>query len=137
VASEVGAVRGTANNLGGALGASISGVVLATALAGALAARLIGSIATDSAVWAGLDLARVGFMGNEQLERLAQAAGVTAADIAALTGINEVARLQALEAAFLTLAGLALAAAVIARWLPRSLPAIDDSDVAPEQAAPA
>ncbi|MCU0510052.1 MAG: MFS transporter [Anaerolineae bacterium] len=134
VASEVGAVRGTVNNLGGALGASLSGVILTTALVGALAAGLAVSSVVSPALRAGLDWARIGFLGNQQLERLAQAAGATGADIAALTAINEAARLRALEAAFLMLAGLALTAAVIAGWFPRSLPAAGDVEGDAERA---
>jgi hypothetical protein len=125
VAGEVGAVRGTVNNLGGALGASISGVALATTLGAALASGLAGAASAGDALRARLDRGPIGFVTDLQLERVLASAGAQGDQILAATAINELARLQALQAAFLVLVGLALLAVLLVGLLPAALPRQD------------
>jgi hypothetical protein len=133
VAGEVGAVRGTVNNLGGALGASISGVALAAALSAALAGGLATAAASGDALRGPLAGGQIGFVTDRQLERLLAVAGVTPEQLVAATAINELARLQALQVAFLALVGMALLALLLAGLLPVELPRQDASEpAAPE-----
>jgi MFS family permease len=124
VSSEVGAVRGTANNLGGALGASISGVVLAAAFNAALLGGLAGA-EVGSDLRARLNTNQVSFASDQQLAALAGAAGAVPEESAALLRINAVARLQALETSFFLLVGIALVAVLLVRPLPERLPRLD------------
>jgi DHA2 family multidrug resistance protein-like MFS transporter len=134
VAGEVGAVRGTVNNLGGALGASISGVALAAALGAALANGVARSAALGDAARLQLSSGRMGFVTDRQLERLLAAAGAPVEQVVAASALNELARLQALQTAFLVLFGMALLALLLAGLLPAALPQQDaGGQAAPEE----
>ncbi len=133
VAGEVGAVRGTVNNLGGAFGASISGVVLATALSAALAGGLAAAGTPGDGLRMQLAGGQIGFVSDRQLERLLASVGASSDQIIAATAINELARLQALQTAFLVLVGLALLALLLAGLLPVALPRQDAGEQAQGQ----
>lgn len=131
LAGDVGALRGTANNLSTALG---------TALAGALAVGLLALIVTSAVannpsfpprLMRQVDLDNTNFVSNEQLVETLSATAATPEQVAAAVVINEAARLRALKATFLILAGLSILAIIPARGLPDYTP----RELTPEDAA--
>jgi MFS family permease len=123
VSSEVGAVRGTANNLGAAFGASVSGLVLGAVLS----ATFVGGL-TGAEVGAALrgELGRgPGFVSDQRMALLAEEAGAAAGEAAAVMEANAAARLAALQAAFFLLVGIALVGLLAVSPLPSALPESD------------
>lgn len=122
LAGDVGALRGTVNNLSTALGTAMVGA-LAVGILGVLIAGLAAnhpSIPPELLDKVNLD--NVDFVSNDQLEELLATTSATPEEVAAAVAINEDARLRALKASFLALAGVAMLAIVPAGGLPNVLP---------------
>jgi MFS family permease len=122
LAGDVGALRGTTNNLATGLG---------TALAGALAVGVLGLLIAGSvaehpeltpALLEQANLDNVGFISNDTLQEVLQKTAATPEQVAAVVQINTAERLQALKISFLALAGVALLAIIPALGLPAYLP---------------
>jgi MFS family permease len=122
LAGDVGALRGTSNNLSTALG---------TAIAGALAVGVLGLLINNMAashpdippaLLQQVNLDNVNFVSNDQLDEILAATNATPEQVAAAVAINEAARLRALQASFLVLAGVSLLAIIPAGNLPNYLP---------------
>ncbi len=118
LAGDVGALRGTANNLSTALG---------TAIAGALAVGVLGALISGLAaahpdipptLLRQVNLDNVEFVSNDQLDEILAATTATPEQVAAAIAINEEARLRALRISFLVLAGIAALAIIPAGGLP-------------------
>lgn len=122
LAGDVGALRGTANNLSTALGTAV-----ASALAIAILGALIASLASahpeiPPALLRQVNLDSVEFVSNDQLDDILAQTTATPEQIAAAQQINEEARLRALRASFLTLAAIAALAIIPAGKLPHYKP---------------
>lgn len=122
LAGDVGALRGTTNNLSTALG---------TAIAGAMAVGVLGVLVTSlvtanpdipPALIQQVNLDNVNFVSNDQLDEILSATTATPEQVAAAIQINEEARLRALKASFLVLAGVSLLAIIPAGSLPNYAP---------------
>lgn len=134
LAGDVGALRGTANNLSTALG---------TALAGALAVGILALLITTATnnnptlpprLIRQVNLNNVNFISNEQLEEVLSETTATPEQVAVAVQVNTDARQSALKATFLILAGIALLALLPALGLPDYKPrelTVDDSTIAP------
>lgn len=118
LAGDVGALRGTANNLSTAIG---------TALAAALAVAILSSVVTDTLIKyqslppeliEQVDLDNIDFVSNERLDEILTGTTATPDQIIAAREIKEMARLRALKISFLLLGGISLLAIFPANTLP-------------------
>jgi MFS family permease len=122
--ADVGALRGTAINLGNAVGTALVGAVLIGGLTGAAVqlARETPEVAQVTANFSALD--RVQFVSNEQLARyLDTQAALTPEQRAAIFELNTAARLDALRVAMLFIAGITVLGLVLCKNLPGAAPA--------------
>jgi MFS family permease len=117
---DVGALRGTSSNLGGALGPALVGAVLIAALSSSALGLLERSPNLPPEFKQSVDLSNARFMSNAQVEQVIST--VPELDVTAQTellAINAAARLRALRVAMLFTAGLALLGLIPSRNLPR------------------
>jgi MFS family permease len=133
LAGDVGALRGVVNNLGTAVG---------TAVAGAMAFTLLTLLVGSSLATANLPAALkvnfnpydVDFITNTQLQGYLDDFGATPEQVDEAVGINTLARLRALQASFLILAGISTLAIFPASGLPNytpgEIPAVTDEEPA-------
>lgn len=116
---DVGALRGTSSNLGGALGPALVGAVLIAALSSSALGLVEKSPTLSAEFRQTVDLSNARFMSNAQVEEaIAQLPDLNAAEKTELLNINGAARLNALRIAMLFTAGLALLGLVPSRNLP-------------------
>lgn len=118
LAGDVGALRGTANNLATALGTAFASVVAVGLLALFITSSLVGNPAIPQELKAEVALDNINFVSNEQLVETLGSTSATSEQQAAAVAINAAARLRALKASFLILAVIALLAIFPARGLP-------------------
>jgi hypothetical protein len=135
LAGDVGALRGTANNLSTGLGTA-----LAAALAvGVLSALIVNAVVDHPTIPPSLveqvNLDRVDFVSNDDLANVLSGTTATPEQVAEAVRINADARLQALKISFLILAGIALLAIIPAWGLPPYLPDEVPSGTRQERAA--
>jgi MFS family permease len=121
LAGDVGALRGTTNNLATGLGTATAATLAVGALGLLIASSLAGHPTIPPALIQQVNLDKVDFVSNEHLREALQSTTATPAQVAEAVRLNEDARLRALKIAFLVLAGLALLAIVPASGLPPSL----------------
>jgi MFS family permease len=118
LAGDVGALRGTTNNLSTGLGTAIAGALAV----GVLGLLIVRSVADHPAIPPALieqvNLDQIDFVSNDRVQEVLQKTTATPAQVAEAVRINEDARLQALKLTFLVLAGVALLAIVPASGLP-------------------
>ncbi len=116
---DVGALRGTSSNLGGALGPALVGAVLIAGLSSSASGLIERSPNLPEDFKQQVDLSTVKFMSNDQVEQVISAVPeLDAATQSELLSINAAARLKALRIAMLFTAGLALLGLVPSRNLP-------------------
>lgn len=122
MAGDVGALRGTANNLSTAVG---------TAAAGLLSVGLLGLLVTSSLVnnptippelKAQVPLDTINFVSNDQLRETLDDTTATPEQVTEAVRINTNTRLRALRATFLVLAAIALLAIIPSFGLPKYVP---------------
>jgi MFS family permease len=117
LAGDVGALRGTANNLATAVGTAVAGLVsvglLGLFLAGGLSAR-----ADAAAVPRQLGSDRADFVGNDTLRSRLEDAGTAPEAVDAAVDVNTDARRRALRGTFFFLAAVALLAVIPSLRLP-------------------
>jgi MFS family permease len=122
LASDVGALRGTANNLATALGTAFASVVAVGLLSVFINASLIDHPTIPLSLTTQVDLDNINFVSNDQLVETMSRTTATPEQVTAAAEVNEAARLRALRAAFLILGALALLAIVPAFGLPSVKP---------------
>ncbi len=130
LAGDVGALRGTANNLSTALGTALAAALAVGILALTINTTLANNPLIPPALKVQVDLDNINFVGNDQLEASLSATSATPDQVAEAVRINTEARLRALKAAFLILAGISLLAIIPARALPDYVPqelTVDDA----------
>lgn len=121
LAGDVGALRGVANNLSTALGTAFAGVASVVLLSLFVTSSLVQSTIPDS-LKVQINLDNVNFITNDQLETVLGETTATPEEVTEAVRINEVARLRALKASFLILAGISLLALFPAMGLPNYKP---------------
>jgi len=121
LAGDVGALRGVANNLSTAVGTAFAGVV-AVGLLSLIVTTAIGQSNLPRSLQRQVNLDQVNFISNTQLEAVLGETTATDEQVATAVAINEDARVRALRASFLILAGLALLAIVPSFSLPNYTP---------------
>jgi MFS family permease len=118
LAGDVGALRGTTQNLASAVGTAVAGALMV----GLLSAIALGSIAASpkltSELEAQLDLDNINFISNDHLQQVLAGTTATPAQVAELVRLNTEARLRALKIGLLVMAGLAFLTIIPAGRLP-------------------
>jgi hypothetical protein len=118
LAGDVGALRGTTNNLSTGLGTAFAGALAVGVLGLLIASSLADHPTIAPALIQQVNLDKVDFVSNDHLQEVLQGTTATPAQVAEAVRINEDARLRALKISFLVLAGLALLAIIPASGLP-------------------
>ncbi|NWF82069.1 MAG: hypothetical protein HXY37_18795 [Chloroflexi bacterium] len=122
LAGDVGALRGTANNLSTALGTAIVGALAVGVLGALIAGMATAHPDIPPALLRQVNLDNVEFVSNDQLDEILAATTASPEQVAAAIAINEEARLRALKTSFLVLAGIAALAIIPAGGLPGYTP---------------
>ncbi len=119
LAGDVGALRGTTNNLATGLGTAFASVLSVTLLSLIFVNSLVKNpVITPYALEKYVDLDNIDFFSNEQLDEALEETDLTPQEEAATVAINVAARLQSLKISFLILASIALLAVIPAGGLP-------------------
>ncbi|HEY7030912.1 MAG TPA: hypothetical protein VH482_06285, partial [Thermomicrobiales bacterium] len=121
LAGDVGALRGVANNVSSALGAAFAGVV-AVGLLGVMIATAFNRSDLPPSLETEINFDNVDFVTNDQLRTVLAGTSATPEQVEEAVTINEDARLRALRASFLILAGISLLAIFPAAGLPKYVP---------------
>jgi MFS family permease len=135
LAGDVGALRGTTNNLATGLGTAFASVLSVTLLS----VIFVNSLASHPAIPTAVieeqaELDNIDFVSNEQLDEALEETDLTPQQEAAVVDINVLARLRALKISFLVLAGVALLAIIPAGNLPDYKPGEVPDSIAGETA---
>jgi MFS family permease len=118
LAGDVGALRGVANNMSTALGTAFASIA-AVGFLSLIVTSLLAQSALPNSLRTQINLDSIDFITNEQLETyLDELTEATPGEIAEAVQINIDARLRALKASFLILAGFSLLAIFPALGLP-------------------
>jgi MFS family permease len=118
LASDVGSLRGTTQNLAAALGTAVAGALLVTLLSSVVLAKLSGNPVLTPQIQSEIDLDNINFVSNDRLLAIMQGTSATPEQITEAVRINSEARLRALKIGLLIMAGLSLLAIFPAGRLP-------------------
>lgn len=122
LAGDVGALRGTANNLSTAVGTALASVLAIGILSLNINTSVAGNPIFTPALLQQVSLESVDFISNDQLDDVLGQTTATPEEVAEAVRINEEARLRALKLAFMVLSCVALLAIVPASRLPNYFP---------------
>jgi MFS family permease len=123
LAGDVGALRGTTNNLATGLGTAFASVLSVTLLSLIVVNSLVKNpVITPYVIEEYVDLDNIDFVSNEQLDDVLEETDLTPQQEVAVVEINVAARLQSLKISFLVLASIALLAIIPAGGLPNYIP---------------
>lgn len=118
LAGDVGALRGTVNNLAAGVGTAIAGALVVGILSANIQRAVSDHPELPAALVAQVDLDNVTFVSNERLKAAMERTTATASQVTAAQVINADARLRALKLSFLLLGLLSLLMIIPARLLP-------------------
>ncbi|TCM20618.1 putative MFS family arabinose efflux permease [Novosphingobium sp. PhB165] len=118
LAGDVGALRGTTNNLASAVGTAVAGALLVALLSATVMTRLAGSPILTEEVASELDLGNINFVSNDHLETVLADTTASPEQRAKALLINTEGRLWALKVGLLLMAGIAFLGIVPAGRLP-------------------
>ena len=121
LAGDVGALRGVANNVSNALGAAVASVV-AVGLLGVFLGSAFSRSELPPELHAQVLFNDVDFVTNDALRSELGTTSATPEQVEEAVAINEQARLRALQASFLIVAGISLLAVFPAARLPKYVP---------------
>jgi MFS family permease len=121
-AGDVGALRGTASNLAGAIGTAVAGALVIAILGANIERALADHPTLPPELISKVDLDNVRFITNDRLLEVISRTSATAEEAAAAVQVNTDARLRALKLTLLVLAALGLLAFVPAGRLPGRRP---------------
>jgi hypothetical protein len=110
LAGDVASLRGTTNNLAGAVGTAIAGALLIGVLSASITAKLADNPVIPKELEAQVDLDNVTFVSNERLLEVLARTTATTDQVAEAVSLNTRARLRSLRICLLALTGLALLA---------------------------
>ncbi|GIG25882.1 MFS transporter [Cellulomonas denverensis] len=119
LAGDVGAIRGTTQNLASAVGTAIIGAVLVTLLSATVGRAVIEHPELPARLVAQVDLDSIDFVSNDDLRAVLARTDASPAQVDAAVALNETARLDTLRLGLLILAGISATAIVPASRLPR------------------
>jgi MFS family permease len=136
LAGDVGALRGTANNLAAAVGTALAGALLVSLLSASVTRSVTDNPRLPLSVLSNLDLDEINFVSDDRARSvMEERTHATPEQVAEAVRINANARLRALRLGFLLMAGLALLTIIPAGKLPDSIPGKVPSDPPPDTAA--
>ena len=119
LAGDVGALRGTTNNLATGLGTAFASVLAVSLLSVIVLNSLAKTpVITQEVIEETIDLDNIDFVSNEQMDEVLEETDLTPVQEATLVAINIEARLRALKISFLVLACVAVLAILPAGGLP-------------------
>ncbi|MGL5680394.1 MAG: MFS transporter [Plesiomonas shigelloides] len=128
LAGDVGSLRGTTNNLAGAIGTAVAGALLV----GLLSANVMRGVAETPILTPELqsqvNMDSINFVSNDRLESVLAQTSATPEQVAEAVRVNEEARLRALKFGLLIMSMLSLLAIFPASRLPDYLPGELTSD---------
>jgi len=133
LASDVGSLRGTTNNLASAVGTAVAGALLV----GLLSASVLRAVADHPLlpeVVSQANLDTINFVTNDRLQAAMERTTATPAQITEAVRINTESRLSALKLGLLLMAGLALLTILPASNLPDYRPGEIPTDAVPKEA---
>lgn len=110
LSADVGALRGTANNLAASVGTAVIGALVVGVLSAGVMNALIANPVITPDLKEQVDLNSINFLSNERLEQRLESTTASPEQIAEAIRVNEDARLRALKIAFFVLGSLALLA---------------------------
>lgn len=122
LAADVGALRGTVNNLAAGVGTALAGALVVGILSVNIQRGLVDNPTIPPALIQQVNLDNVTFVSNDRLESVIANTTATPEQIAEAVRINSEARLRALKLSFLLLAAISLLMIVPSRRLPRYVP---------------
>lgn len=119
LAGDVGALRGTVNNLATGLGTALASVISVSLLSIIVLTSLANNPVLEPEIFEEqINLENIDFVSNDQLDEALEEADLNARQEMAAVEINVESRLQALKISFLILACIALLAVIPAGGLP-------------------
>jgi len=137
LAGDVGALRGTTNNLATGLGTALASVMAVSLLSIIITNSLIKSpVITDAIIEEQLYLENIDFVSNDDLDEFLEDTDLTPLQEAEVIDINTEARLRALKISFLILASVALLAIIPAGGLPNYVPDDVPAEIARDSSVP-
>jgi MFS family permease len=122
LAGDVGALRGTANNLSTAIGTAVAGLLSVGLLSLIVTGSLVNNRTITPELKAQVALDNINFVSNDQLLETLSETTATPEQVVEAVRINTAARLRALRETFLILAAVALLAVFPSLGLPRYVP---------------
>ncbi|TCI00578.1 MFS transporter [Roseococcus sp. SYP-B2431] len=122
LAGDVGALRGTTQNLAAGVGTAVSGALLVGLLSAGVMYRIAENPRLPVEVIGQIDLESINFVNNTQLLAIMQRTGAAPEVVAEAVRVNTEARLQALKIGLLIMAAVAALAMIPASRLPNYRP---------------
>ena len=122
LAGDVGALRGTANNLSTAMGTALASAMAVGLLSVMVLGSLVNHPTLPPSLQAEVNLDNINFVSNDQLDETLSATSATPEQVEEAVRINTDARMRSLKASFLVLAAIALLAIFPAQGLPSYRP---------------
>lgn len=131
LAGDVGALRGTTNNMATGLGTALASILSISLLSLIILNSLAQNpVITPEMVEGQINLDQIDFVSNERLDEILIGTSLTPEQQAAAVDINIRSRLQALKISFLLLASIAFLAVIPAGRLPDYIPEEVPADIA-------
>lgn len=122
LASDVGSLRGTTQNLAAAVGTAVAGALMVGLLSTVVMRHLADNPQFPTEIQAQLNLDNINFVSNEQLLVIMERTTATPEQVEEAVRINVEARLRALKIGLLIMAGLAALTIIPAGRLPNYRP---------------
>ena len=122
LAGDVGALRGTTQNLAAAVGTAVAGALLVGLLSSMIMYQLADNPRLPAEVQSQIDLDNITFVTNDRLLEIMQGTTATPDQVEEAVRINTESRLRALKIALLIMAGVALVSIFPASRLPSYRP---------------
>jgi hypothetical protein len=118
LASDVGALRGTTNNLAAAVGTAVAGALVVGLLSASVMRSLVDHPTIPPELQSQVNLDSITFISNDRLLEIMEGTTASPEQIDEAMRINTEARLSALKIGFLVMAGFSLLALIPAGRLP-------------------
>lgn len=122
LASDVGSLRGTTQNLAAAVGTAVAGALMVGLLSSLVVRHLAENPRFPAEIQSQLNLDNINFVSNDQLLTIMQRTTATPEQVEEAVRINTESRLRALKVGLLIMAGLAALTIVPAGRLPNYRP---------------
>jgi predicted MFS family arabinose efflux permease len=122
LASDVGSLRGTTQNLAAAVGTAVAGALLVGLLSATILANIAANPLLPKEVRSQVDLDSITFVSNDRLQEVMERTSATSEQKGEAVRVNTEARLRALKIGLLIMAGLSLLAIFPAGRLPNYIP---------------